>query len=87
MEIIFILILEADSKTKSDITAKSPIRIAVALMVIIWVNICEITSPLTIVVIKTFRLISIDIRIMVIFLEAGSINSNSQVPTRFFAVT
>ena len=85
IETIFILRLVADSTTTSVITAKSPITIAEVLIAIIWVKIWEMTSPFTMVVIRTFKKMSTDIFIVVEFFDAGSLISNSQLPTRSLA--
>ena len=85
---ILILILVGEATTTLVITAKSPITIAVVLIGIIWLNTWEIITPFTIVVIKTFSLISTDILITVTFLEEESPPiSNSQSPIRFLATS
>ena len=71
----------------AKIFSGEPIKIAEVLIASIWVKICEMTSPFTMVVIRTFKEMSIDILIMVIFLDVGSLISNSQVPTKFFATS
>ena len=83
--IIFILRLVADATTTSVITANSPITIAEGLIATIWVKIWEMTSPFTMVVIRTFKKMSMDILIVVTFFDVGLPISNSQLPTRSLA--